>query len=215
MHLLFSRHGDTFEPGQKVVWVGSKNDLPLASKGKEQARELAHQLQKRNLSPIQIICAPLLRTREYGQIIIDELGLPISVKVDARLSELDYGEWSGLSSEEISLRFGKEVLENWEKNSVWPKVCGWKSSEGEVLRELRELLAECRTTVSEKDLILFVTSNGRLRFLLKLIAGEFESRLARQDFKVKTGNIGLLEDCHRELTLHQWNVPPAELRLKG
>ncbi|MBN8549211.1 MAG: histidine phosphatase family protein, partial [Deltaproteobacteria bacterium] len=82
MHLLFSRHGDTFEPGQKVVWVGSQNDLPLASKGKEQARELARQLQKRNLSPIQIICAPLLRTREYGQIIIDELGLPIAVKLD-------------------------------------------------------------------------------------------------------------------------------------
>ena len=40
MLLLLARHGNTFDKGDKVVWVGARTDLPLTAKGREQARAL-------------------------------------------------------------------------------------------------------------------------------------------------------------------------------
>jgi hypothetical protein len=36
--LILARHGNTFDDGQQTVWVGAQIDLPLASKGREQAK---------------------------------------------------------------------------------------------------------------------------------------------------------------------------------
>lgn len=215
MHLLFSRHGNTFDRGQKVVWVGSRNDLPLVESGRKQAEILAQSLSQRRIVPARIYCAPLQRTKEYAQIIIDQLGLSLQPLVDDRLSELDYGEWSGLSSEEIEQRFGKDVLDGWEKRSVWPKNCGWGGSEAEVLQQLKSLIAESSVGLSNNQTALFVTSNGRLRYLLKLVPGEFEIRLAQAAFKVKTGYVCLLENEGGHVSVAQWNISPADLRLKG
>ena len=40
VNIIISRHGNTFEPDEKVVWAGATNDLPLAAKGIEQAKNL-------------------------------------------------------------------------------------------------------------------------------------------------------------------------------
>ena len=37
MRLILSRHGNTFSPGEKAVWVGRRSDLPLVEEGRRQA----------------------------------------------------------------------------------------------------------------------------------------------------------------------------------
>ena len=54
MKLIIARHGNTFDPKDKVVWVGSRNDLPLVSKGVAQAHNLAKDLKNRELLPSKI-----------------------------------------------------------------------------------------------------------------------------------------------------------------
>lgn len=215
MHLLFSRHGNTFESGQPAVWVGARNDLPLTAAGRAQAEFLAENLKQRRILPARLYCAPLLRTREYAEIVCDRLALPEQPLVDKRLTELDYGAWSGLSSEEIAQNFGPAVLDDWEKRCIWPKDCGWGSNQAEVLQELRDLVSECSAQLGSSETALFVTSNGRLRFLLKLVPGEFEMRAAQGTLKVKTGHVCLLESGAAQLGVEQWNISPAQLQLKG
>ena len=41
MDILCARHGNTFAPGQRAVFVGAKEDLPLTEEGETQARDLA------------------------------------------------------------------------------------------------------------------------------------------------------------------------------
>ena len=50
MLLLLARHGNTFEKGDKVVWVGARTDIPLTAKGRDQAAALAAGLQPVSLS---------------------------------------------------------------------------------------------------------------------------------------------------------------------
>ena len=67
--LLFARHGNTFGPGDKVVWVGRETDLPLVDKGLEQAAAAADALKRKGLIPDAIYCASLQRTRRFATIV--------------------------------------------------------------------------------------------------------------------------------------------------
>ena len=57
--LLLGRHGNTFAPTDKVVWVGAHNDLPLVESGLKQAHTLADALQENAVIPQAIYCGPL------------------------------------------------------------------------------------------------------------------------------------------------------------
>ena len=69
--LLFARHGNTFGPGDKVVWVGRETDLPLVEKGLEQAAAAAEALRRTDLIPDAIYCASLQRTRRFAAIVAE------------------------------------------------------------------------------------------------------------------------------------------------
>ncbi|MGA9265082.1 MAG: histidine phosphatase family protein, partial [Rhodomicrobium sp.] len=68
MLLLLARHGNTFEPSDKVVWVGARTDLPLTAKGREQAAALGEGLQPMKSVIKRIVSGPLQRTREHAGI---------------------------------------------------------------------------------------------------------------------------------------------------
>ena len=118
-YLLLARHGNTFAPGQKVVWVGARDDLPLVESGIAQANILSEVLKNNAIKPNAVYAASLKRTVTYAQIICDQLNLSQTPVIDKRLNELDYGDWSGLSNNEIEERYGKDELEGWSKYGRW------------------------------------------------------------------------------------------------
>jgi probable phosphoglycerate mutase len=207
MRLILARHGNTFGPGDKVTWVGSTNDLPLVQSGLEQAERAAAALESTTLAAIY--CAPLLRTKKFAEIVADKQATKPTPIIDNRLTELDYGDWSGLSDDEIAAKFG-DSLKNWINSSTWPSGCHWASSEAAVTAEVQSLVAELESKYAD-DTVLLVSSNGRLRYFLKLIAGEFERRVASKQFKMGTGKVSILNG-HRDYSLLAWNEDPAALK---
>lgn len=117
MKLILARHGNTFSANDKVCWVGSQNDLPLVESGVAQAQRAADSL--RHVDLAGIYCAPLKRTKKFAEIIesTNERNAPSPVE-DGRLTELDYGRWSGLSDAEIVDKFGEKTLRAWVDKSI-------------------------------------------------------------------------------------------------
>ena len=76
MLLLLARHGNTFNKGDKVVWVGARTDLPLTVKGREQAQALGEALAPFAPRIKRVVAGPLLRTREQAAIICEALKTP-------------------------------------------------------------------------------------------------------------------------------------------
>ena len=110
VNLLLARHGNTFEPGDPVVWVGARNDMALSTKGLVQAKSVGELLVRSELIPVARYCSELVRTTEYATIIGQELGLEGGGIQDSRLCEVDYGSWSGKSSSEVeSMGFSDEL----------------------------------------------------------------------------------------------------------
>lgn len=209
MHLILSRHGNTFKPEDKPFFVGSGQDLPLVASGLQQANALAEALSKAKISPAAIYTGPLLRTNSYGKMIKDYLKLSIEVVVDKRLNELDYGDWGGLSDDQIVERFGKEKFDDWAQRSIWPEGCAWGDKEENVMEAVQSFAYELTERHEKHDTVLVISSNGRLRYFLTLLVGKFAEMKKAGKFKVGTGKICLLE-WDGAFKLNGWNLDPAQ-----
>jgi probable phosphoglycerate mutase len=209
VRLILCRHGNTFGPGDKISWVGSQNDLPLVQQGIIQAQNVGKALSEARLSAIYF--APLQRTQQFAEIVAGVSKQEAPLIEDARLTELDYGLWSGLTDPEIADKFGETCLRDWTEKSIWPQKCGWPGNELSVGEEVRSFATEVTSTYDEDADVLVVTSNGKLRYFLKLIDGEFERRLKERSFKVATGRVCILHFREQKFQLSLWNELPEVL----
>ncbi len=200
--LILARHGNTFNPEDTPVWVGARSDLPLVEKGLAQARALAGALRKTNIVPAAILAGPLQRTRRTAEIVAAALKIPDVVRIDPRLTEIDYGAWEGKSTEAIIAAGGGAELAAWDKASAFPVSPGWSPGEAQIIADIGAILAE-----ASKGASLIVTSNGILRFFARAAvnAGDFPSR------KVSTGHVCVMERKDGGWRISQWNQPPAPL----
>lgn len=90
MRLFVARHGQTqWNVENKVC---GRTDLPLTEEGKVQAKLLAEKAADLNID--QIVSSPMLRARQTAATVAEYLG--ISVTVDERLIEQDYGIYEGV-----------------------------------------------------------------------------------------------------------------------
>ncbi|KGM13131.1 histidine phosphatase family protein [Cellulomonas bogoriensis] len=80
-------------------------DIPLDEVGLRQADEAAEMLHLRH-RPVRIVSSDLGRAEATAQALARRVGVP--VQVDARLRERSFGEWEGLSAEEIRGRWPDE-----------------------------------------------------------------------------------------------------------
>ena len=207
MRLFLARHGNTFNPDQIPLWVGANEDLPLVEKGIEQATKLAKYFKEKSIKPKAIYTSKLQRSFKFSSIIKNFLELPISVNIDDRLNEIDYGLWGGLSEQEIISRFGKDELQRWQEKSIWPQNANWGSDEVTVTNEIFDFVNYLKKSYSSDDTVLVVTSNGKLRYFLKLIKDEFEKRVEDKSFKMKTGAVSELIIAD-DVKVNLWNYNP-------
>lgn len=204
--ILLARHGNTFGPGDKVVWVGAREDLPLVEKGEQQAAALGEALRDAGLTPAHIVCGPLKRTRRAAEIVSELTGFDGDVLIDERLREIDYGSWGGKSCDEIIAEFGAEAREEWDLHHRRPAGADWSPSE-DTLRS--NALASMAAAAELDGLTVVITSNGILRYMYNALTGP------DADVKVKTGNLCAVEISGNSGTRLFWNEKPSADRLRS
>jgi probable phosphoglycerate mutase len=119
--VIFARHGRT--AWNRDGRYQGRSDPPLASDGEIDAHDLARTLGAEPIS--RIICSPLLRASRTAAIVADRLGdAPISH--DARLVEIAYGDWEGLTQAEIKARW-PEDMRLWKRSPSTMRFPGGES----------------------------------------------------------------------------------------
>ncbi len=108
MYLL--RHAETLWNFQ--LRKQGLNDSPLTANGKWQARTYGTVLSDRipaediRCGRVQLYCSPLGRARTTAEYLVDALRIPSDhVFSDSRLIEFDYGDWTGMTNEEIEQEY--------------------------------------------------------------------------------------------------------------
>jgi broad specificity phosphatase PhoE len=209
MLLFLARHGNTFEAGERVVWVGARTDLPLTEKGRDQARALGHSLAPAGPRIKRVIAGPLKRTREHAMLAAQTLRHESPIAIDERLREIDYGLWEAKSSAEIEALGGSAELKAWNDGGQWPRAPGWTPSAETIAANVARLASDLAGALGGDDAALAVTSNGILKFFLKLVPGAFEDMAARRALKVATGHCCALRHGESGWEVTFWDRNPS------
>ena len=214
MNLILARHGNTFHAQEPAYYVGSQHDLPLVPFGIEQATAIGVALQRQHCNLAGVYSGPLQRMLTTAQYALQAMHCPLSIEVDERLNELDYGLWSGLTSQEVRQRFGDEDYEAWERQSKWSRVGEWAESEPAVIARITAFAKDLVQRHADQDTIFVVASNGCLRYFLKLVPGAFAEKIAQTQLKIGTGHLCHLHYKQAKWTLVSWNQKPADFLLE-
>jgi broad specificity phosphatase PhoE len=131
--VVLTRHGSTprSDPEQHL---GQGIDIGLSAEGEAAANALAARLE--GVAFDRIISSPLRRAVETAEI----LAAGPAVETDARLAEMDYGEWEGLTYAQIEAR-DLERRRRWEADPAAEHCPGGESGD-EVAARGRSLLAD-------------------------------------------------------------------------
>lgn len=101
--VYLARHGET-ELNVLKRWQGGTNDSPLTARGRGHARTVGEILRAAlpDDRARRFVASPQGRARTTMEIVLGVLGLPADAyDTDARLVEVDVGEWCGLSREQV------------------------------------------------------------------------------------------------------------------
>jgi len=206
--VLFVRHGNTFEDGTVPTRVGARSDLPLTQKGMAQAQTFAAAARAAGPCLGPFLAGPLQRTREFV-----EHGFDVVPTLDARLREIDYGDWEGLTDAAIAARVGSEMLEDWNKRCVWPHGQNWAPDEATLAAGAASLVQELAHG-SPRCVPVLCSSQGVLRYFAKLDVAFFANAQRDGKLGVATGACcGARVAPSGELAVDFWNDKPDAARL--
>ena len=179
------RHGET--EWSAALKHTSHTDVPLTPAGRRRAKELASELTGHYAL---VLCSPLRRARETCEL----AGFTDPV-IDPDLREWDYGEYEGLTTDEIrALRPGWNLWSDGGPGGETPNEVGARADR--VLEGLRPAEGDC-----------LVFAHGHiLRVLTARWLGMPPAAGAR--FARAAGSIGLLGHERETEVIERWNARP-------
>jgi len=125
-HLL--RHGEHNVQGR--ICAGRMPGVILSERGRAEAEGAARRLGDAGVAAIY--ASPMERTRQTADIVGQHLSLPVTILDD--LAELDFGEWTGKTFDEV------------RKDPRWPEWASHRSLScipgGETMREVQRRVVE-------------------------------------------------------------------------
>jgi broad specificity phosphatase PhoE len=135
------RHGET-EWSLSGRHTG-RTDIPLTERGRGLAKAAGELLAKLRGDgpPALVLTSPRARARDTAEL----AGLR-SDGVDERLAEWDYGEYEGLTTEEI-----RQTVPGW---TVWTHPCPGGETAEQVSRRADSVLADARAKLDAGDVVL-------------------------------------------------------------
>jgi len=133
--LILVRHGRTAYNAEGRL-QGSL-DVPVGEAGRQQARAAASSLKAAYGTPDRIVCSPLLRAADTAAELSVLTGVP--ARADARLTQRSYGEWEGLTWDEVRARWPEDYIRRHRGED--PRIAGWGRA-ADVSARVAEALAE-------------------------------------------------------------------------
>jgi len=165
-HLL--RHG---EPTVFGRINGRLPGVGLSTKGRAEIAAVAERLAGGKIDAIY--ASPLQRTRETAEILADRLGLPIQCRED--VIELDFGEWTGLTADEIRKDERWQMWSSCRSIAAIPGGESWRQVQDRVVGALFDL-----QRLHPSDRVVIVSHGDVIRAGLLFALGmplDFHSRI--------------------------------------
>jgi broad specificity phosphatase PhoE len=168
--LTLVRHGET--DGQSSVRYYGRTDVPLSGLGRAQMERVRDILARRRFAAVY--SSTLSRASEGARIISDGRcavdGTPLPTPI-AGFDEIDFGEWEGLTAEEIQTRH-PQLYAGWQARGsdfACPRGESSRAFRRRVVQTLHDVLAQ-----APHGELLFVLHKGVIRCIVAELLGNDE-----------------------------------------
>lgn len=158
--LILMRHGHV--EGIQPKRFRGRAELPLSTLGERQAHALAQRVAAR-FSPVALYTSPMARTIATGTPIAQALGLSSTV-LDG-LHDLDYGQWQGLTHEDVSKRW-PQLYNCWYNTPHMLRFPNGESLQDLVARTADGLREVLQRHPNRSDVVLMIGHDSVNRALL-------------------------------------------------
>ena len=176
--LYYVRHGET--DFNRQGRLQGRRDTPPNAHGRQQAAECGVLLRDlfardhRQAQDFKYVSSPLKRARETMEIVRATLGLQVhDYEIDARLIEIAYGEWEGLTLQEIEMR-NASVLSARERDK-WD----FAPPGGESYRELADRIGSWYNSLAADTVVAAHGGGVRALMAISNIVSEEEATHAQ------------------------------------
>jgi broad specificity phosphatase PhoE len=194
--LFLIRHGAT-EWSATGQHTGT-TDLPLTSEGTAQLGPLARGLRHLvgdELTTALVFSSPRVRALVTAETVMGEGHV---VCVDSNLAEFNYGDYEGLTTEEIWLR-----RPGWD---MWRDGC----PNGETAEDAGRRADAFLSVLDEAPDTVFAFAHGHIIRILAARAIGLEAHEGRI-FALDTATVSVIEDVRGQKIIQHWNIDPAGL----
>jgi probable phosphoglycerate mutase len=147
--LFLVRHGRTELTEARRISGGGGPDPELSTAGVQDANAVAGAIASIGRSgpfahlesPVVVVCSPMKRTRQTAEIIAAQLGA--SIEIIEELREISFGDWDGLTNDEVRTR-DHDAFATWQGS--------WEASppKGESLAVFDERVTRARKIILER-----------------------------------------------------------------
>ncbi|HZD61054.1 MAG TPA: histidine phosphatase family protein [Anaerolineae bacterium] len=163
MRLYLVRHGET-ELNRQFRFIG-RTDVGLSSIGREQAMTLADRLKKEDITAVY--SSNLRRAIQTAETIAQPLS--VAVKQIADLREIDFGNWEGMTYDEIDIA-DHEHFHAWIADQTVVPIPGgesWQHFEHRVKNAIMSVIMDER-----EGNIIVVSHGGPIKLLMTYFHGD-------------------------------------------
>jgi len=170
--LILVRHGET--EGESSIRYHGRSDVPLSELGRSQMRAARAAIERDHggLAFAHVFTSPLSRAVEGARIIA---GDSAPLVIFEEFAEVHFGEFEGLTREEICLRFPEE-FERWRRDPIsrdytYPGGENRAAFENRVERGVEQMLAIWANPQGPPERALLVAHRGVIRTVAMRLTG--------------------------------------------
>lgn len=199
------RHG---EPVGGARYRGTTDDV-LSKDGWQQMDAVVHQTSHQTMPWTDIISSPLRRCADFATQLCKTQQL--TLHIEPRFSEIDFGDWEGMTSQQIMENDSGRLSEYWKNPSLVTPPNGESLDDfrSRVVTAWRDLIDKYFHINNANEHLLIVTHGGTLRVILSELLQIPTTALFNID--VPYSCLSRLQyqdrDCHPQLIFHNGQIP--------
>jgi broad specificity phosphatase PhoE len=184
LRLFLLRHGQT-ALSRANMFCGRRLNPPLTAEGLAMAQAFGQTY--RDMEWRGIYSSPLTRAVATATPLAEAVGLPIQER--AELAELDYGQWDGMTADEVARRFQIEYV-RWTADPAWNPPTGGETAV-QLAQRMTTAIGEIDATHDDGN-VLVVSHKASIRVALCALLGVDVGRF-RYRFGCPVGAVSIVQ----------------------
>jgi probable phosphomutase (TIGR03848 family) len=167
--VLLLRHGRSTANAAGIL-AGRADGVDLDDRGLEQAAEAGRRLA--DIPVARVVCSPIARCRQTAQAAMAAAGWAADMVIDDRVSECDYGDWTGRSLAELAREGIWRTVQDRPSEVEFPAGETMVAMRDRIVEAVREHDAAVRESHGDHAVILVVSHGDPIKAAVSDVLGQ-------------------------------------------